>query len=91
MANAEGCFASFGQHARGGLNPSFRHRQHHAEPAIEHAQHFIGADIPGLGQEGEDRRHGPAAGLQHCRHTRWQHTRQIARQPAAGDMRRRMQ
>ena len=91
MTNAEGRFPRFRQHARGGFRPSGGYRQHHAKPAIEDAEHFIRADIPGLCQKGKNRRHVPASRFQHRRHARRQHARQIARQAATGDMRRRMQ
>ena len=91
MPDAEGRLPRFGKHARSGLRPGGGYRQHHSKSAIEDAEHFISADISRFREEGENRRHRPASGLQHCRHACRQYARQIARQTAAGDMRRRMQ
>ena len=59
---------------------------HHAETAVEGAQHFRFADAAGLGEPGEDRRRREGGEIELDRQVVRQHARQVVGKAAAGDM-----
>ena len=62
------------------------HHQHHADAAVEGAQHLLGPQPAGLVQPEEHRRRAPAARVDPRHHAVRQHARQVVDQAAAGDV-----
>jgi phosphoribosylformylglycinamidine cyclo-ligase len=67
-----------------------RNDHHHADAHVEHAQHLVPIHFAVLEEELEDGQHRPRSELDASVERFGQHTRHVVREPAAGDVRERV-
>lgn len=88
-ANAEEFFAAPLEIGLDGFDVVWWHDKNHPHSHVEGFEQFVCLDFSQPGEKIENMRHGPGSQIDLRFHPGWQNTRQVARNPSAGDVRKR--